>query len=64
MADHIKKNSVLLGAAKPVYYKGDATWTDTYADRKSYSTKSAATAEIANTDGKNGGFNGSSVVTE
>tara|TARA_Y100000816_G_scaffold33584_1_gene21415 strand:- start:293 stop:487 length:195 start_codon:yes stop_codon:yes gene_type:complete len=64
MAYHIKKNSVLLGSAKPVYYKGDATWTDTYADRKSYSTKSAADAEIVNTDGKNGGFNGSSVVTE
>ena len=43
---------------------GDSTWTDTYADRKSYSTKSAADAEIVNTDGKNGGFNGSSVVTE
>ena len=54
----------MLGAAKPVYYKGDSTWTDTYADRKSYSTKSAADAEIVNTDGKNGGFNGSSVVTE
>ena len=64
MAYHIKKNSVLLGAAKPVYYNGDATWPASYADRKSYSTKSAADAEIVNTDGKNGGFNGSSVVTE
>ena len=64
MAYHIKKNSVLLGAAKPVYYKGDSTWTDTYADRKSYSTKTAANAEIANPDGKNGGFTGCTVVTE
>ena len=64
MAYHIKKNSVLLGSSKPVYYKGDATWTDTYTDRKSYSTKSAADAEIVNPDGKNGGFTGSSVVTE
>ena len=63
MAYHIKKQSVLLDS-KTVYYKGDSTWTDTYADRKSYSTKSAADAEIVNTDGKNGGFNGSSVVTE
>ena len=63
MAYHIKKQSVLLDS-KTVYYKGDSKWTDTYADRKSYSTKSAADAEIVNTDAKNGGFNGSSVVTE
>ena len=63
MAYHIKKQSVLLDS-KTVYYKGDSKWTDTYADRKSYSTKTAANAEIANTDGKNGGFTGSSVVTE
>ena len=38
MAFHIKKQSVLLDS-KTVYYKGDSKWTDTYADRKSYSTK-------------------------
>ena len=64
MAYHIKKNSVILGAAKTVYYKGESRWTDTYADRKSYSTKTAANAEIANPDGKNGGFTGCTVVTE
>ena len=63
MAYHIKKQSVLLDS-KTVYYKGDSTWTDTYADRKSYSTKSSADAEIGNTDGKNGGITGSTVVTE
>ena len=63
MAYHIKKQSVLLNS-KTVYYKGDSTWTDTYADRKSYSTQSAADAEIANPDGKNGGFTGSTVVSE
>ena len=63
MAFHIKKQSVLLDS-KTVYYKGDAKWTDTYADRKSYSTKSAADAEVANPDGKNGGFTGSTVVSE
>ena len=63
MAYHIKKQSVLLDS-KTVYYKGDSTWTDTYADRKSYSSKSSADAEIVNTDGKNGGFTGSTVVTE
>ena len=64
MAYHIKKNSVILGAAKTVYYKGESRWTDAYADRKSYSTKTAANAEIANPDGKNGGFTGCTVVTE
>ena len=64
MAYHIKKNSVMLGAAKTVYYKGESRWTDAYADRKSYSTKTAANAEIANPDGKNGGFTGCTVVTE
>ena len=63
MAFHIKKQSVLLNS-KTVYYKGDSKWTDTYADRKSYSTQSAADAEIANPDGKNGGFTGSTVVSE
>ena len=63
MAYHIKKQSVLLDS-KTVYYKGDSTWTDTYADRKSYSPKTAANAEIANPDGKNGGFTGCTVVTE
>ena len=63
MAYHIKKQSVLLDS-KTVYYKGDSKWTDAYADRKSYSTKSAADAEIVNTDGKNGGFTGSTVITE
>jgi len=63
MAYHIKKQSVLLDS-KTVYYKGDSKWTDTYADRKSYSTKTAANAEIANPDGKNGGFTGSTVVSE
>ena len=63
MAFHIKKQSVLLDS-KTVYYKGDSKWTDTYADRKSYSTKRAANAEIATPDGKNGGFTGGPVVTE
>ena len=63
MAYHIKKQSVLLDS-KTVYYKGDSKWSDVYADRKSYSTKSSADAEIVNTDGKNGGFTGSTVVTE
>ena len=63
MAFYIKKQSVLLNS-KTVYYKGDSKWTDTYTDRKSYSTGDDAAAEMANPDGKNGGFTGSTVEAE
>ena len=53
MAYHIKKQSVLLNS-KTVYYKGDSSWSDVYADRKTYSAEADANAEIANPDGKNG----------
>ena len=33
-----------------VYWKGSNTWTDVYADRKQYSTKSAADAVKATTE--------------
>ena len=33
MAYHIKKQSVLLNS-KTVYYKGNSSWSDVYADRK------------------------------
>ena len=63
MAYHIKKNSV-LSTSKTVYYKGNSSWSDAYADRKTYSAEADANAEIVNTDGKNGGFIGSTVVSE
>ena len=63
MAYHIKKLSVLSNS-KTVYYKGDSSWSDVYADRKTYSAEADANAEIANPDGKNGGFKGSTVVSE
>ena len=45
-----------------VYYKGDCQWTNTYGDRKVYSSNPSAM--LVNTDGKNGGFNGATVVSE
>ena len=63
MAYHIKKSSV-LSTSKTVYYKGNSSWSDDYADRKTYSAEADANAEIVNTDGKNGGFKGSTVVSE
>ena len=44
MVWHIKKTSI-LGQGKTVYYKGDNRWTDTYADRSTYSSQAKAKAE-------------------
>ena len=44
MAWHIKKTSI-LGEGKNVYYKGDNHWTETYADRSTYSSQAKAKAE-------------------
>ena len=44
MAWHIKKTSI-LGEWKNVYYKGDNRWTETFADRATYSSQAKAKAE-------------------
>ncbi len=51
MPYHIKTPGKLVDT---VYWKGDNTWTQTYADRKQYSTKSAADTQKATTVTKNG----------
>ena len=61
MAYYIKKPAILVSG--DVYYKGNATWTQDSSEKATY-TQSAANAMIANTDGKNGGFNGATVVSE
>ena len=61
MAYYIKKPAVLVSG--DVYYKGDATWTQDSSEKATY-TQSAANAMIANSDGKNGGFTGATVVSE
>ena len=63
MPYHIKKNSVLVNS-KTVYYTGDTKWSEAYSERKSYVSESDANAQIANPDGKNGGFTGSTIVEE
>ena len=45
-------------------YTGGSLWDEDYANRKVYSAKATADARIVNTDGKNGAFNGASVVSE
>ena len=61
MAYYIKKPAILVSG--DVYYKGDATWTQDSSEKATY-TQSAANAMIANSDGKNGGFTGATVVRE
>ena len=43
MVWHIKKTSIL--GSDTVYYKGDNRWTETYADRSTYSAQAKAKAE-------------------
>ena len=49
---------------KTVYWTGGSHWSDDISKKKTYVNKGTADAKIANTDGKNGGFAGSSVVSE
>ena len=63
MAYHIKKTSA-LDSSKTVYFTGNAVWSDDNTQRKTYENESDANAQIANPDGKNGGFKGSTVVSE
>ena len=62
MAYYIKKPAILVSG--DVYYKGDSTWTQTFADKATY-TQTAANAMVAQDgDGKNGGFVNATVVSE
>ena len=46
MVWHIKKTSMMTSAGVgTVYYKGDNRWTETYADRATYSSQAKAKAE-------------------
>ena len=42
MAWHIKKTSLV--STRTIYYKGDNRWTETYADRSTYSSQANAKA--------------------
>ena len=43
MAWHIKKTSII--GVGDVYYAGDKRWTETYANRKTYTSQAKAKAE-------------------
>ena len=63
MPYHIKRTGTVLNDSKVVYYKGDHRWTDPYDDRKVYSVKATADAEI--TDARESTYlKRSQVITE
>ena len=45
MAWHIKKTSMFGSGVGTVYYKGDNRWTETFADRVTYTSQAKAKAE-------------------
>ena len=61
MPYHIKKPSK-LDSSVDVYYIGQIRWSDTYSESKLYTNN--PTYLTTNTDGKNGGWEGFTVVTE
>ena len=61
MPYHIKKPSQ-LNPSVDVYYIGDRRWSDDYNERKKYTNN--PTYLTNNTNGKNGGWKGCTVVSE
>ena len=59
MAYHIRKPSV-IDSAKTVYYAKTGKWSDNYADKKNFTTKTAANKLI---NDSNGGFTGATAVS-
>ena len=45
MVWHIKKTSMFGSSVGTVYYKGDNRWTETFADRATYTSQAKAKAE-------------------
>ena len=47
-----------------LYFKGENRWSDDPSGKMTYETEELANSAKANPDGRNGGFNGSTVVSE
>ena len=60
MAFYITRSARLDG--RTVYYHGGNRWSDKSVGRMNYDTKAEADALLVNPDGKNGGFQGATVV--
>ena len=46
MVWHIKKTSMMGASVGTVYYKGDKRWTETYADRATYTSQARQKQKI------------------
>ena len=51
-------------SGKTVYWTGGVHWSDDSSKKKTYVNKGTADAKLVNTDGKNGGWTGATVVSE
>jgi len=47
-----------------LYFVGENRWSDNPSNKITYETEEIANSAIANPDGRNGGFSGSTVVSE
>ena len=63
MAFHIEKPSAMNPDVK-VYYVKKSHWCDNYDQRKTWASNTSPTSLMRNTDGKNGGWEGASIVEE
>ena len=63
MAYYITK-SASIDPSITLYFKGDNRWSDDPAGKVTYATEELANSVKANPDGRNGGFVGSTVVSE
>ena len=61
MGYYIKKTGL---SGKTVYLTGGVRWSDDISKKKVYANKGTADAKLVNTDGKNGGWTGATVVSE
>ncbi len=61
MAYYIKKQGL---SGRVVYWTGGNVWSDDISKKETYADENAANERIKNSDGKNGGFTGSEVVSE
>ena len=61
MPFHIKRNS-RVDTDITVYYCGDGKWSDDFSEREVFN--SDPTSMTVNSDGTNGGWSGSTVVSE
>ena len=53
-----------LNPDRVLYFVGDNRWSDDPTNKITYETEELANSAKANPDGKNGGFMGSTVVSE